>query len=61
MATMAQVMTGQRKEAMVTAGGERVAKNLLLFFAAPLIGLAYIVVFPFVGCLALAKIALRGA
>ena len=31
------------------AGKENVLKNILLFFAAPFIGLAYIVAFPFVG------------
>ena len=32
-------------------------KNILLFFAAPFIGLAYIVVFPFVGLGAMAMLA----
>ena len=34
----------------------RVAKNVALFFAAPFVGLAYIVVFPFVGIAMLAWI-----
>ncbi|HWR96939.1 MAG TPA: hypothetical protein VN317_00805 [Candidatus Methanoperedens sp.] len=38
---------------------ESVAKNILLFFAAPFIGLAYIVAFPFIGVAAAVKIALR--
>ena len=37
----------------------RALTNLLLFFAAPLMGLVYIVVFPFVGFAALARAALR--
>ena len=36
-------------------------KNILLFFAAPFIGLAYIVAFPFVGLGALAVLAVRAA
>ena len=35
------------------------AKNILLFFAAPFIGLAYIVAFPFIGVAAVVRIALR--
>jgi hypothetical protein len=42
-----------------SVGRESVAKNILLFFAAPLIGLAYIIAFPFIGTVALVKIALR--
>jgi DNA-binding NtrC family response regulator len=38
---------------------ENVAKNIALFFAAPFIGLAYIVAFPFVGFYMLAKLGLR--
>jgi CheY-like chemotaxis protein len=34
---------------------ENVAKNIALFFAAPFIGLAYIIAFPFVGAWMLAK------
>jgi hypothetical protein len=34
---------------------ESVAKNVALFFAAPFIGLAYIVAFPFVAIYAIAK------
>jgi len=40
-------------------GHANVAKNILLFFAAPLIGLAYIVAFPFVGAVAMVRIAVR--
>jgi len=39
----------------VAAGKESVAKNVALFFAAPFIGLAYIVAFPFVGVWAIGK------
>lgn len=38
---------------------ENVAKNIALFFAAPFIGLAYIVAFPFVGFYMLGKLSLR--
>ena len=38
-----------------------VARNVALFFAAPFIGLAYIVAFPFVGFWALGRLALRAA
>ena len=34
---------------------ESVAKNIALFFAAPFVGLAYIIAFPFVGVYALMK------
>jgi CheY-like chemotaxis protein len=40
---------------------ENVVKNVLLFFAAPFIGLAYIIALPFVGLAALAMIAGRAA
>lgn len=63
MATMAATMA--KGQGMVSPGARTatgapagVARDLLLFFAAPLIGLAYIVVFPFVGCVALARAAL---
>jgi hypothetical protein len=42
-----------------TAARESVAKNVLLFFAAPFIGLAYIVAFPFVGTAAVVRMAVR--
>ena len=42
-----------------TAGN--VLKNIVLFFAAPFIGLAYIVAFPFVGLAVLAVLAGRAA
>ena len=35
------------------------AKNILLFFAAPFIGLAYIIAFPFIGVVAIVKAVLR--
>ena len=35
------------------------AKNILLFFAAPFIGLAYIIAFPFIGVAAVVRMALR--
>jgi len=41
------------------AAGVGVAKNVMLFFAAPFIGLAYIIVLPLVGTVALLKLAVR--
>jgi hypothetical protein len=38
-----------------------VPRNIALFFAAPFIGLTYIIVFPFVGFGALGKYALQAA
>ena len=38
---------------------ENVAKNIALFFAAPFIGLAYIIAFPFVGIYALMRVGLK--
>lgn len=38
---------------------ENVAKNVLLFLAAPLIGLAYIIALPLVGTVAMVRVALR--
>jgi hypothetical protein len=37
---------------------ESVARNVALFFAAPFIGLAYIVAFPFVGAYMIVRMAL---
>ncbi len=67
MATMVNVMgigrhAGTKEIPLVGSaahGKVSVAKNLLLFFAAPLIGLAYIIAFPFVGTVAMVRIALR--
>ena len=39
---------------------ENVAKNIALFFAAPFIGLAYIIAFPFVGIYALVRLGIKG-
>lgn len=41
------------------AAPESIARNLALFFAAPFIGLAYIVAFPFVGCYMIARCGVR--
>jgi hypothetical protein len=64
MATMVQAVgMGLHGRAMAASGTaaarESVAKNVLLFFAAPFIGLAYIVAFPFVGAVAMVRMALR--
>lgn len=45
--------------AVGTASRESVAKNMALFVAAPFIGLAYIVAFPFIGFWALGKLGLK--
>ena len=65
MATMAKVMAaGQmvaaERSEVETRERENVAKNIALFFAAPFIGLGYIIAFPFIGCAILMKAALRG-
>jgi len=63
MATMVGTINmGRHKEVKalcVEAAGVGVAKNVLLFFAAPFIGLAYIIVLPLVGTVALLKLAVR--
>jgi hypothetical protein len=67
MATMVETVgAGRYQEARAAlqvaeaAGAQvNVAKNVALFFAAPFIGLAYIIAFPFVGAAALVKVALR--
>jgi hypothetical protein len=45
--------------AAAAAPRESVARNLALFFAAPFIGLAYILAFPFVGVYAIARYGMR--
>lgn len=63
MATLAGSINLGRHEGVRAHSGEAavagVAKNLLLFFAAPFIGLAYIIVFPLVGTAALLNMAVR--
>jgi hypothetical protein len=65
MATMVGTMEMGHGEAKTLSSGTvgacrvSVAKNLLLFFAAPFIGLAYIIAFPFVGTVALVRLAVR--
>ena len=41
--------------ATATVARESVARNVALFLAAPFIGLAYVLAFPFVGCYAIAR------
>jgi len=48
-------------DSSVTAEKNQVPRNIALFFAAPFVGLAYIIVFPFVGFGVLGKHALQGA
>ena len=67
MATMVETVGARRYEearvghqvAGVARAQVNVAKNIALFFAAPFIGLAYIIAFPFVGVAALVKVAVR--
>ena len=63
MTTMANVVATQQRVtagyAAVEARGETVAKNILMFFLAPLIGLAYIIAFPLIGTAALLRALLR--
>ena len=64
MATMVQAVGmglhgGTMAAPRTAVARESVAKNVLLFFAAPFIGLAYIVAFPFVGAAAVVKMAAR--
>ena len=44
---------------VTAAAPESIARNVALFFAAPFIGLAYILAFPFVGCYAIARYGVR--
>jgi hypothetical protein len=65
MATMANVMAAGQTLAADRGGveireRESVAKNIALFFAAPFIGLGYIIAFPFIGSAILLKAVLRG-
>ena len=48
-------------EAAAPEAAGNALKNIVLFFAAPFIGLAYIIAFPFVGLAALAVLACRFA
>ena len=63
MATMVGTINmGRHEEVKALSGGTAgagVAKNVLLFFAAPFIGLAYIIVLPLVGMAALLRLAVR--
>lgn len=63
MATMVgRISMGRHEDVRAHAGataGAAVAKNVLLFLAAPFIGLAYIIVFPFVGMAAILRVAVR--
>lgn len=47
------------EEAPARGGVGRFLKNLLMFFAAPFIGLAYVLLFPFIGFGALAWVAVK--
>ena len=64
MATMVGTMEMGRHEVSGTAAASTEvvvsrAKNILLFFAAPFIGLANIIAFPFIGVAAIVRMALR--
>ena len=63
MATMVGTVNMGRHEEVKALSGEvaaaGVAKNVMLFFAAPFIGLAYIIVLPLVGTVAILRLAVR--
>jgi len=64
MATMVGTIGMERHEVSATASVTATqvvsrAKNILLFFAAPFIGLAYIIAFPFIGVAAVVRAVLR--
>jgi len=63
MTTMAGTVNMARHGEVKAFSGEvaeaGVAKNVMLFFAAPFIGLAYIIVLPLVGTAAILKMAIR--
>lgn len=67
MATMVGTMNLEGHEVVGThpaagavgCAGVSVTKNVLLFFAAPFIGLAYIIAFPFVGTVAMVRLLVR--
>ena len=63
MATMVGTVNMERHEEIRALSGEAagtgVAKNIMLFFAAPFIGLAYIIALPLVGTAAVLKLAVR--
>jgi DNA-binding NtrC family response regulator len=61
MERKAEAVTAERAVATPAAKPESVARNVALFFAAPFIGLAYIIVGPFVGFYAIARYGVRRA
>ena len=61
---MARTATGTAVAPATVAAAEKpesIARNVALFFAAPFIGLAYILAFPFVGFYAIARFGVRAA
>lgn len=54
------VEPAKKTEAAIEPEKANVAKNIALFFAAPFIGLAYIIAFPFVGFYAVMRYSLKG-
>ena len=59
MATTARPVVAPAAVTAAAAAPESVARNLALFFAAPFIGLAYVLAFPFVGAYAIARYGMR--
>jgi len=59
MARTAQPAAAPATATATVVARESVARNLALFFAAPFIGLAYILAFPFVGVYAIARYGMR--
>ena len=59
MAAITEVLAGREEAAAVDGRAGQVARNLLLFLAAPWIGLAYFVMLPLVGFVAILGAVLR--
>jgi len=58
-AAVTEMPATDAKVAAAVEEKENVAKNIALFFAAPFIGLAYIIAFPFVGLYAIARMGVK--
>lgn len=59
MGRIAAVTAAPAAATTTAAAPESIARNLALFFAAPFIGLAYIIAFPFVGAYMIARCGVR--
>jgi hypothetical protein len=61
MGRKAEAVAAEAAAATAAARPESVARNVALFFAAPFIGLAYIIAAPFVGFYMIARLGVRRA